>query len=47
MCGGERRMEERIKISKYLKVKIQKLAKQTCYLGNKEVSDVNQFQENY
>lgn len=40
-------MEERIKISKYLKLKTQELAKQMCYLGNKEVNDVNQFQENY
>lgn len=39
-------MEERIKISKYLKLKIQELAK-PCDLENKEVNDVYPFQENY
>ena len=42
MCVKERRMEERVKINKYLKLQIQEVAKQACYLGNKEVSMVTQ-----
>lgn len=45
VCVGVRRMEERVKINKYLKQKIQEVAKQVRYSGNKEVNIVNQFQE--
>lgn len=38
-------MEERVKSNKYLKLKIQEVAKQARYLGNKEVNIVYQFQK--